>query len=168
MSRRVTTPHLIELSALLGQRLSAQNLTIAVAESCTGGLLASTLTDIAGSSAYVLGGVVTYSNATKMALLRVQEATLTMHGAVSAETAAEMAQGCRRLFGSDLALSVTGIAGPGGGTPEKPVGTVFLHLSAVDAEWGEHHVWAFDRVGNKRASVEAALALVLHHVKSKT
>ncbi len=149
-----------QLSAAVGRLLLARGLTIALAESCTGGLLASALTDVAGSSAYVLGGVVSYSNEAKMRLLGVQEGTLLAHGAVSPQTAAEMAQGARRLFGSDLAVAVTGIAGPGGGTTEKPVGLVYLHLAAHEAGWGKRHVWPYDRVGNKTASVAAGLAMV--------
>lgn len=155
---------ILTLSAVAGQRLAARALTIATAESCTAGLLASTLTDVAGSSAYVMGGVVSYSNQAKMELLGVQESTLLAHGAVSAETAAEMAPGVRRLLKTDLGVSVTGIAGPGGGTPGKPVGTVYIHLSAADAEWGEHHVWPHDRGGNKLATVAAVLRLLLRYL----
>lgn len=157
---------ILEISARAGRKLSDGALTIATAESCTGGLLASVLTDVSGSSAYLLGGVVSYSNQAKMALLGVQEATLQSLGAVSAETAAEMAQGARALFASDLALSTTGIAGPTGGTPDKPVGTVYLHLSAPGVEWGEHHVWPYDRAGNKLASVAASLELALRYLES--
>lgn len=151
---------LLEVSTHIGRLLLARGLTIALAESCTGGLLASALTDVAGSSAYVLGGVVSYSNEAKMRLLGVQESTLLAHGAVSPQAAAEMAQGARRLFGSDLAVAVTGIAGPGGGTPEKPVGLVYLHLAGQDAGWGERHVWPYDRLGNKLASAAAGLGMV--------
>lgn len=150
----------VELSADVGRLLLARGLTIALAESCTGGLLASALTDVAGSSAYVLGGVVSYSNEAKMRLLGVQESTLLMHGAVSSQTAGEMAAGARQLFGSDLAVSVTGIAGPGGGTPKKPVGLVYLHLAARDIGWGKRYVWPYDRIGNKLASVEAGLEMI--------
>jgi PncC family amidohydrolase len=151
---------LLEASRSVGRQLQAARLTIATAESCTGGLLASTLTDIAGSSDYVLGGVISYTNAVKQSLLGVIAATLEQHGAVSPETAAEMARGVRRLLGSDLGVAVTGIAGPGGGSPEKPVGLVYLHLSAPGAEWTRRYVWPYDRPGNKRATVEAALDLV--------
>ncbi len=156
---------LLELSRLVGQLLAAANFTVATAESCTGGALASTLTDIAGSSDYLLGGVVSYSNEVKLEGLGVRPATLQVHGAVSAETAAEMAQGVRRLLHSQLGISTTGIAGPGGGTSEKPVGLVYLHLSAPDAEWGERHVWPYGRLGNKRAAVAAALALVQRYLQ---
>lgn len=151
---------LLESSRVVGQHLLAAGLTIATAESCTGGLLASVLTDIAGSSDYVLGGVVSYSNSVKQNLLGVRPETLERYGAVSPETAAEMAQGARRLLGSDLAVAVTGIAGPGGGGPDKPVGLVYLHLSAPGTEWAERYVWPYDRLGNKRATVAAALALL--------
>ena len=114
------------LSEQVGVLLAQRGQTIALAESCTGGLIASILTDIAGSSAYVAGGAVTYSNEAKMAILGVNEGTLLAHGAVSAETAAEMAARARRLFGCDIAIAVTGIAGPGGGDELKPVGLVLF------------------------------------------
>ncbi len=168
MSELMSQHAVLELCSKTGQRLSAESLTIATAESCTGGLLASILTDVAGSSAYMLGGVVSYSNHAKMLLLNVQDATLQAHGAVSAETAAEMAQGVRRLLGSDIGLSTTGVAGPGGGTPDKPVGTVYVHISAPDAEWGEHHIWPYDRSGNKLASVQALLDLTGRYLDQRT
>jgi PncC family amidohydrolase len=157
-----------ELSAELGQHLTSHQLTLALAESCTGGLLASILTDIPGSSHYVMGGVVSYSNFAKMRVLGVHAETLEAHGAVSAETAREMARGARALLQTDLAIAITGIAGPGGGTPEKPVGLVYLHLAAEDVDWGEMHVWPYDRTGNKQASVAAALRLALRYVKERT
>ncbi|NOZ71592.1 MAG: CinA family protein, partial [Chloroflexi bacterium] len=129
------------------------------------GMVASLLTDVAGSSAYVLGGVVSYSNEAKMRLLGVRESTLLAYGAVSHETAAEMAQGARRRFQSDIALAVTGIAGPGGGTAEKPVGLVYFHLSAANAEWGWHQIWPYDRYGNKLASAQALLQLLRHYLQ---
>lgn len=114
-------------------RLSlGKGITLSLAESCTGGLLAKRITDVAGSSAYFLMGVVTYSNAAKSALLGVSPQLLDEEGAVSAETAMAMARGVRTLSGSDLALAVTGIAGPVGGTAEKPVGTVFIALDSRD------------------------------------
>src|SRR5215207_10419508 len=110
------------LEAQVGELLNARGWTICAAESCTGGLIAHRLTNIAGSSNYVLGGIVSYSNEAKQKLLGVHEATLIAHGAVSEETAAEMVQGVRAVFDADVAVSITGIAGPGGGTAEKPVG----------------------------------------------
>ena len=159
-----TLAQLRELSAQLGAQLDQRRLTIALAESCTGGMIASILTDIPGSSHYLMGGVVSYSNFAKMHLLGVRAETLDVHGAVSPETALEMAQGVRRLLKTDLAIAVTGIAGPGGGTPEKPVGLVYLHLAAENVDWGEMHVWPHDRIGNKRASVAAALRLALRYL----
>jgi len=163
-----TLAQLRELSAELGRLLDEQHLTIALAESCTGGMIASVLTDIAGSSHYVMGGVVSYSNFAKMHVLGVRSETLDAHGAVSPETAQEMARGVRSLLKTDLAISVTGIAGPGGGTPEKPVGLVYLHLAAEDVDWGEMHIWPYDRIGNKRASVAAGLRLALRYVEERT
>ena len=168
MNHAPTLSQLRELSAELGRLLDEQHLTIALAESCTGGLLASILTDIPGSSHYVMGGVVSYSNEAKMKVLGVRPETLEAHGAVSPETALEMAQGVRALLQTDLAIAITGIAGPGGGTPEKPVGLVYLHLAAEDVDWGEMHVWPYDRIGNKRASVAAAMRLARRYVKGRT
>lgn len=119
-----------DVSEALAALLLSRHRTIAVAESCTGGLIAARLTAIAGVSEVFLGGVVSYSNEAKAALLGVPLDLIRQHGAVSAEVAAAMADGVARRFGSDLALSVTGIAGPGGGTPEKPVGLVYLGMVA--------------------------------------
>jgi nicotinamide-nucleotide amidase len=113
-----------QLSLRSAERLRAQGLRLAVAESCTGGWLAKVLTDLPGSSEWFDRGYVTYSNAAKQSMLGVREATLIAHGAVSKETVAEMTQGALRESGTDLALAVSGIAGPHGATPEKPLGTV--------------------------------------------
>ncbi len=112
----------------LARLLTEKRLTISTAESCTGGLLSKYLTDIPGSSAYFTGGLVTYSNESKIKLLGVKEKTLEKYGAVSEHTAREMAAGVKRLFGTDIAVSITGIAGPDGGSKGKPVGTVYLGL----------------------------------------
>ncbi len=152
---------LLEQSQRVGAALRARAASVCAAESCTGGLVLSALTDVAGSSDYVLGGVVAYSNAAKIALLGVPEATLLAHGAVSAPTAQAMAEGALRLFGATFALSVTGIAGPGGGTPEKPVGLVYVALASAQGVRVERFVWAGDRIANKRASAAAALELLL-------
>lgn len=114
--------------------LARRGLTLATAESCTGGLIAKCMTDLSGVSAVFLGGVVAYANEVKIALLKVSPETLAAHGAVSAEVAAEMARGVRLATGADIAVSTTGIAGPGGGTPEKPVGTVWTAISTADGE----------------------------------
>src|SRR5262249_10219131 len=112
------------LEGVVGALLRASGQTLALAEACTGGLLAARLTEIAGSSDYFLGSAVTYANSAKAELVGVDPATLERFGAVSEETAREMALGARRRFGATIGIAVTGIAGPGGGSPEKPVGTV--------------------------------------------
>lgn len=153
---------LLALSQQAGAALTASGSTICAAESCTGGLALSTLTDLAGSSAYVLGGFVTYSDEAKMRILAVREATLLEHGAVSQPTAAEMARGAQKIFGSDFALSVTGIAGPGGATDDKPVGLTYIGLAGRgDLLKVERHIWPGDRMENKQLSVAAALKLLL-------
>lgn len=144
----------------VGEMLAARAWTICAAESCTGGLFLSTLTDNPGSSAYVLGGFVTYSNAAKQQFTHVQEATLIAHGAVSEPTAREMALGVRAEFGADVAISLTGIAGPGGSTPQKPVGLVYIGMAHAGGVEVARHVWQGTRVENKRQSVIAALEMV--------
>jgi nicotinamide-nucleotide amidase len=117
------------LAEVVGRQLSRRGLTLVVAESCTGGLLGKLLTDVAGSSSYFLGGAITYSNELKTRLLGVPRETVEKYGAVSEETAAAMARGVRERLGGDAGLAVTGIAGPDGGTAEKPVGLVFIGLA---------------------------------------
>ncbi len=149
------------LEVQVGNALKQQGWTLALGESCTGGLVAHRITEVAGSSEYFLGGVVAYSNPVKHGLLQVPAATLERHGAVSEETALEMARGARVVLGADVGLSVTGIAGPGGGTIEKPVGLTVLAVSTPAGDWIERHVWSGDRQANKQASAEAALRLLL-------
>ena len=152
----------LALSQQVGDLLGQQGLTICTAESCTGGLILSHLTDISGSSAYVMGGIVTYSNEAKMQRVNVQEQTLIQYGAVSEPTAREMAVGVRQVFDTDYALSVTGIAGPGGGTAEKPVGLTFIGLARRDGMVAvQRHVWDGNRIENKQFSAYAALTLLL-------
>lgn len=161
------TEDLLALSRQVGAALAERGAWVCAAESCTGGLVLSALTDCAGSSAYVQGGIVTYSNEAKMNFLKVREATLIEQGAVSEATAAEMARGAQALFGVDYALSVTGIAGPGGGTADKPVGLTYIGLAGPgDLLRVERHVWPGDRLENKLASVAAALRLLLQAVES--
>lgn len=148
------------LEVIVGQLLLKHKLTLALAESCTGGLVGHRITNVPGSSEYLLGGVVAYSYDAKEHLLGVRHNTLYDHGAVSLETAIEMAQGVRRVLGADIGISVTGIAGPGGGLPGKPVGLVYICLSARDFERVEKFVWDSDRAGNKWASSEAALQML--------
>ena len=149
------------LEVQVGSALRQKGWTLALGESCTGGLVAHRITEVAGSSEYFLGGVVAYSNPIKHSLLQVAEQTLERYGAVSEETARQMARGARAVLGADVGLSVTGIAGPGGGTPEKPVGLTVLAVCTPAGEWIERHVWNGDRQTNKQASAEAALRLLL-------
>jgi PncC family amidohydrolase len=165
MTNHANVSTVSELAMQMGQLLNARRLTIALAESCTGGLVGHWITDVPGSSGYFLGSAVCYAYSAKEQILGVKHETLLTHGAVSAETAAEMAQGARKLFGADIAVSVTGIAGPGGGLPNKPVGLVHIHLSAADAELGEQHVWGADRAGNKHLSAQAVLQLVMRYLQ---
>jgi PncC family amidohydrolase len=150
----------------LGERLLALGGTICTAESCTGGLILHRLTNIPGSSAYVLGGVVAYANSVKQHLLNVRQGTLIAYGAVSEPVATEMAQGVRQVIGADWALSVTGIAGPGGGTTEKPVGLVYIGLAGPDERLVvERYQWDGDRESIKQQSATAALQLALTHIR---
>lgn len=153
------------LDSQIGLSLTERKLTLCTAESCTGGLIGHRLTNVPGSSAYFLGGIVAYSYDAKEHLLGVHHATLYDHGAVSKETVIEMARGARRIFSADLAIAVTGIAGPGGGLPNKPVGYTWIALSARDGETAKQFMWQKDREGNKADSAEAALQLVLEYLQ---
>jgi nicotinamide-nucleotide amidase len=137
-----------------------RGLTLATAESCTGGLVAARLIAVPGASAVVLGGVVAYADAVKEAELGVPHGVLESHGAVSAEVAAAMAAGARAGLGADVAVAVTGIAGPDGGTPEKPVGLVYLHVETPDGGEGSSFSFPGDRESIRRRSAVAALHLV--------
>lgn len=149
-----------KLEEVVGRRLRALGWKIAVAESCTGGLVASRLTDIPGSSDYFDRGVVTYSNRSKIEVLGVPEETLARNGAVSAETASAMAVGIREASGVDLGLAVTGIAGPSGGSAEKPVGLVFVGLCTEEGTIARRFDFTGDRVGNKERTAQAALEML--------
>jgi nicotinamide-nucleotide amidase len=148
------------LEVLVGRLLRARGWSVALAESCTGGLVGHRLTQVPGSSAYFERGFVVYSNAAKQALLGVPEAVLREHGAVSAACAEAMARGARERAGADVGLSVTGIAGPDGGTSTKPVGTVFVALADADGTVVERHRFDRDREGNKALSATHALDLL--------
>jgi nicotinamide-nucleotide amidase len=151
-----------QVEARVGAVLKARGWTVCAAESCTGGLVLHRLTNVAGSSAYVLGGIVSYSNAAKQKLLGVREETLIEYGAVSEQTALEMVLGVQKLFDAEIAVSITGIAGPGGGTPEKPVGLTYIGLMRRNGTpQVRRHVWRGDREAVKAASANAALAWIL-------
>lgn len=149
------------LESRVGQALQQRGWTLALAESCTGGLVSHRITQVPGSSAYFLGGVVAYANQAKQDLLGVDSLTLAEHGAVSAETAREMARGARSTFLVHVGLSVTGIAGPGGGTEDKPVGLTYIAVVTPQGERVERYQWSGDREANKQAAAEAALELLL-------
>jgi PncC family amidohydrolase len=151
----------------IGQLLRKHGLKFASAESCTGGLIAHRVTNVPGASDYFLGGIVAYANQVKVGLLNVSPQTLAEHGAVSRETALEIARGVRWLLNADLAVSASGVAGPGGGTPEKPVGTVWIGLAAPDGEWAQLFRFPSDREQNKALSAEAALELVYAYLKGE-
>jgi len=155
---------IVNLEETVGDMLVKCGYTISTAESCTGGLLGHRFTNVPGSSTYYLGSVVSYSNEMKMKILGVQEKTLQEFGAVSKQTATEMAQGVRDLFGSDLAIAVTGIAGPGGGTAEKPVGLVYITLVHNDTVWAKEFKFFTDRKLNKQLSSQVALNMVRIHL----
>lgn len=151
----------------LNRLLTLKGLTIAVAESCTGGLISSRITDVAGASVYFRAGMVTYSNEAKEALLSVPRDLLIAKGAVSAEVAARMASGVRHAMETDIGLSVTGIAGPGGGTSEKPVGLVYMGLAAAGVSLVREHRFDGDRSAIKRRSADEALRFVLDYLEGR-
>jgi len=140
----------------LGRRL-----TVATAESCTGGLIAATITAIPGASGYFLGAIVSYADAAKAGLLGVAPAVIESHGAVSAQVARAMAAGVRDRLGASLAVSVTGIAGPGGGTDAKPVGLTYVGLADGAGTEVRRFTWLGDRAGNREESAVAALAWLI-------
>jgi nicotinamide-nucleotide amidase len=152
------------LAGNVALRMIAEKLTLAVAESCTGGLITDRLTDIPGSSAFLERGVVTYSNAAKTDLLGVPEAVIRDHGAVSAETAILMAEGVRKSAGTGLGLAVTGIAGPSGGTEAKPVGTVFIALADGGKTICRSYAFRWDRRRNKVMASQAALLMLWRYL----
>lgn len=157
MADRVTR----DLAARLGRELAAKGWTLAVAESCTGGALSAAITSVPGSSAYFLGGVVAYHNSAKARELEVPEELIGTSGAVSEEVALAMAEGVRRRFGARIGVAVTGVAGPGGGTAEKPVGTVCLGISAGAVRYPGRRRFPGDRESVRRQSVEWALVELL-------
>lgn len=159
---------LLSLEGRVGNLLSARRQTVAAVESCTGGLILHRLTNIPGSSAYVMGGFVTYSNDAKMKFVGVQPNTLESYGAVSEQTAREMVIGCRAAFGVDIALSATGIVGPSGATETKPVGLVYIGLATADRTLVRQFNWLGDRETNKAHTADAALTMLLEALEEVT
>ena len=161
------------LEAQIGHRLIKKSYKLAVAESCTGGLIGHRITNIPGSSDYYLGSVTAYAYEAKERLLGVRRETLTIYGAVSRETVLEMAQGIRRSLAADfplektVGLSVSGIAGPGGGMPGKPVGLVWVGLSTPDGDWAWRYLWSGNRTENKDYSAQAALQRLMDYLNGQ-
>jgi len=165
--RRILGEHIyaegdLTMEECVGGLLSEKKHTLALAESCTGGLISRRITRIAGSSSYYFGGAVTYANEAKINFLGVNAATLEKHGAVSEETALEMSRGIREKTGATIALSVTGIAGPSGGTPEKPVGTVWMSI----AQKGRHEARLFQLHGDRERIIHGASQAALNWLRT--
>jgi len=163
--REVTKPYLYteddrDLEAVVGDLLVEKGKTLATAESCTGGFLGTAITRVSGSSRYYLGGIVAYSNNIKINQLGVSGLTIEKFGAVSAETAEEIAKGIRKVINADIGVSITGVAGPTGGTEEKPVGTVFVGLATAEKVFSRKYTFASEREINRERAVAAALEMV--------
>jgi nicotinamide-nucleotide amidase len=152
------------LAGNIARLLTIRRLTLSTAESCTGGLIADSVTDIAGSSVFFERGVVSYSNEAKTGLLKVPAEVIAAHGAVSEETARLMAEGIRKVSGTDLGLAVTGVAGPSGGSDEKPVGTTFIALAAGGQTFCRHYKFRWNRRWNKVAASQAALLMLWRYL----
>jgi len=155
----------VSLEGQIGELLQTHRLKLALAESCTGGLIGNRITDVPGSSTYFLGGLISYAYEAKVALLGVQWETLNSKGAVSREVVLEMAHGARKALNADIAVSVSGIAGPGGAMPGKPVGTTWVGLTTVEGEWARVFQFSGDRAQNKSQAAEAALQLLFDHLQ---
>ena len=153
------------LAASVGEALLARDARLALAESCTGGLVGSRVTGVPGSSRYLLGGVVAYHNSAKVAVLQVPRAMLGRWGAVSAPVAAAMARGARRVFRADIAVAVTGVAGPGGGSAEKPVGLVYVAVCGFGRARCRSVLFAGDRRRVRLQAADLALLMLLEHLE---
>jgi len=155
------------LETQIGEKLRAHGLRLAVAESCTGGLIGHRLTNIPGSSTYYMGSVTAYAYEAKVRLLGVTWETLEKHGAVSAETVSELALGVRRALAADVGIAVSGIAGPGGGTLEKPVGLVWMAASTPKGSWTRQFNFKGERLSIKEQAAEEALKLGIDYLDGK-
>ena len=155
------------LEVRLGQLFEGSELWLAVTESSTGGLLGHLITNIPGSSTYFKGGVIAYANEVKADVLGVSSQTLDTFGAVSKETVIEMARGVRKVLDSDIGVAISGIAGPGGGTDEKPVGTTVIGMSALEREATRMFVFKGERIDIKTQAVQAAMQLVVDFLEER-
>ena len=155
------------LEIQVGNILRERKLTLALAESCTGGLVSDRITNVPGSSEYFLGGIVAYAYGAKVSLLNVTWDSLKAYGAVSREVVLEMAHGARKALNADTAASISGIAGPGGGTLEKPVGTVWLAVAAPDGAWTREFHFSGSREQIKSFSADSALQFILDYLQGK-
>lgn len=149
---------------LLGDLLRSKGWQLAAAESCTGGLISHRITNVAGSSDYYLGGVTAYAYEAKEQLLGVLHETITQYGAVSQETVVEMAAGVRSVLGADISISASGIAGPGGGLPHKPVGTVWIGICTPDGIWAKVFQFPGNRIEVKEKSAEESLQALYRYL----
>lgn len=154
------------LENIVGELLRQRGLRLAVAESCTGGLVSHLITNIPGSSTYFMGGVIAYAYEAKVRLLGVSWRTLEKHGAVSQETVLEMASGVRKSLAADIGISVSGIAGPSGGMPDKPVGLTWIGLSTEGGEEAYSYIWEGNRLEIKEKSARQALRLLKDYLES--
>lgn len=148
------------LAARVGDRLARRGVMLGLAESCTGGLLGARLTDVEGASRFFAAGLTTYSNAAKTGLLGVPESLISEHGAVSEAVARAMAEGARSAAGAEAAVAITGVAGPTGGSPEKPVGTVWIAAALGDTVIARRFTFDGDRAAIRNAAVDQALVLL--------
>ena len=153
------------IEVFIGRLLSQRGLKLGLAESCTGGLVGHRMTSVPGSSEYFVGGIVAYSYEAKVKILDVSWDTLNNFGAVSSEIVLEMARGAKKIFDVDIAVSVSGIAGPGGGTDEKPVGTTWVGLAANDGIWSREFHFDGNREQNKTSSADAAFQMLMDYLQ---
>ena len=163
-----TDEELLDLARRVAAVCRERGVRLGTAESCTGGLVGHLITEVPGSSDYFAGALVTYANEIKVGLADVPEPVLAAHGAVSAQVAKAMADGARQRLGVDLAVAVTGVAGPDGGSDAKPVGLTYVAIADADGDDVRRFVWDSDRTGNKRLSAAAALGLVVERLSGRS
>lgn len=165
LSTTTLTPQLIELAEQLGAHLQRQHQTVSTAESCTGGGIGYAITEVAGSSAWFDGGLITYTNALKRALLSVDQSVLENHGAVSKACVEHMATGARQACESDWSIAVSGVAGPGGGSKDKPVGLVWMAIANKDGVWAWSEQFPGDRTQIRLKTIEAVFRKLINRIE---